>query len=591
MDTDHAERRTEIVRLETRMREDIQALVDREEFPGACQYQVPATDKKWLSEAGEQVRDRLIRELVYPKWIASCERKMGQTVAGLVKSAQFGKAREFLWQHGKTGVGEVDRPVERSRYRLLTEDVNAAEFEYAKKRMSDAYAKAVLGNTIGDFLAAKKTVMEYPRVRYYSEILDGKLDAVRDELVAVHVPREKMPVIMEKTREEIARCFADGRADFKDGEGPDLTMSKERLAEFRGTLVRCGCTAAQADAVTSAFESAVKPLLDAAIREAKGAPSATALGTSTMSERLEAFRAELVGRITRDAVMLLSKAFVTSVSGLVARGDYAKARELALASQPTGDLDIDRGFFSVRMGVLNKIVNPKQCESIISEMERRVDELVRRGEYDEAYVYIGTVKSIDDARYFALLTEALDGVRQSMTGLQIKDAVADKYIQEVKAQVRARLDDRKGDYEPDRRRDLIALHTALKKYERGVMDQFYDHDIAREAMQDVRSGVLRLMKSGERSMTTLEVKDEIRRKKRVLRDRIMPYQRKDRERKQRENESDAWDMLEGRIDKDAQIALAERGSGRKGRYERRARRLYPRHAPVEDSRFGIHPVR
>lgn len=486
-------RREEIARATEKMRTDIEELVLANQYEKACSYPVPMGSDEFVRSAIRRNFEELVGDVVCPAWADYECKCLNEKVSALVSANKFGEAREWIWCLPKTGKPSVDSRVAVERHKLLSGTVNMAELDYARKFMFEQKKKAVEAGTVVEIVNARKAIAGYPQVATYTRKLDEKLREFSEALEMIGVKANQVDYILTGVRRKIADSFVDVRGTFKEKEGPDTTNSFSKWADLKEDLAKYGCSEQQIKEISGSFDSTIKKIVDAAVKEAKGPAVAVELGTSAMKERLERSRNSCLKDLLVKGIAAAQDDLVRETKQLIDEKKFVDARKRILEAKSLGDAQLDFEFYRIRIATLNTLVNPDHSDAIVAEMNAKFDTMLKAAKsnpalYDEAYNYLVSVKGIDDSGSYEKLLEALRSIREGMKSLAITDAAVAGYVDSQVKKTLEKLDVR--EFKVSVERDHSKLAGALNEFARLYGDAVYDALAGRRFAGEIYNAVV-----------------------------------------------------------------------------------------------------
>jgi tetratricopeptide (TPR) repeat protein len=337
----------------------------------------------------------------------------------------------------------------------------------------------------GDMTGGVAWLAAYPYIRTYDAEIDTRFAAVKKEAIAVGVPDSIASSIMldvaTTTAEvEYLACYEDG---YRDNFQPGLQLSDEALrkyekaiADCRETLVRNGCTDANADMLVAKIRNGFDKEFNR-LRADVNNPIFS-LGSNALNARLRALKKKCAIRLV---------AGVASNLVLADKFDAARAaiRDVALS----GDADFDQAVSAARVGVLDTIVNPMQLEARKAEANETIVKFWKLRDYR------GLEKWRDEYPYvhddYPALADAYAAISSAVGALGVEADDAKDYIDGLAVNVRTLIEKLGGTYEPEKKGfDFSQLQKALDSFEKAFIAQYYDTAVA--AM--VRESILKKIK-------------------------------------------------------------------------------------------------
>ena len=479
-------------------------------------------------------------------------------VKKLVADGEFAEAREAIWVAASTKDLELGARVRKAGCELLLGLVNPLNWTAIEKEFADKVKEAKDGASYDDAIAWAEA---YPPIRTYSEVIDKKLDGVKDELEKMGVPAEKIEAVVKETQKatvEVERLASHVDTVTKKVVGevakPELANYKKLLDGYRAALVRNDCTKENADKLVADFDkkaSALIALLSGKAQEKE----VLLLGSNAVNDRLAKLRAKTVETLKSMKYKYVFTDLIAKVSEAVAEGRYADARNVVRDVALVKDTDWDARIFATRVGLLNSVVNPNQCAALLKEIDAKAKELFDAKKYEEFREYAEKYEYVHDT--YQQILDALDQLKAAMVGLTIAQGDAETYLAKLSARIREMLEKRTGSYSAETDKDLSELEKALAELEKGIVAQYYRPADVAKFCQTVKAEILALITKAPDPMTTWELNE-------ALRVRLNKYVAQlDGLIKERDaaNEAERYAKLladiDGEVSFDSQIAMAE----------------------------------
>lgn len=410
--------------------------------------------------------------------------------AALVEKGDFDGAREYVWKIGKNPDPAVEARMLPVKRQLIAEVINPANWKAIEKAFADKVAECL---KTADFAGTLEWIHAYPHVRTYSFAFDDCIDAMAAELVAADAPAEKVDPVKAAARTFLTRLFEDKTIDAAL-EKVSLEKYDAAVAEFRETLKVYGCEDAQIESVIADWamntDAIVKGLVVTVEKR---------LGTTVLNERIDELKktdeAVLIAAWTDDAANKLTM----SVRASVRAKKFADARKAVREVVLIGDIDHDRALYAVRMGLLDAIVNPAQCDFMLKDMKAQVKAFVKADDYKGAKDYLEKYPYIRDK--YEDIAKSLDEVKDTLAKMEVDDDASKAAVADAEKLIQLALDARGGVY-VSKVPTAADLDASLKKLDDAVYAQLVGGNTKLTA--EVRKMLERLI-TDYRNMTTEQV--------------------------------------------------------------------------------------
>lgn len=392
--------------------------------------------------------DDFLKTELYPKMVSDTVAKIDPVVKKCVSTGNFAKARELIWRASTRGIPEVDGPVREKMVEVLQVLVNPTNLQKLEPRFEEVFQKAVDAKDYDGGIAKLEGLCKESIVKEYSELIDKRLAAVRDELQKVGVAEADMQSVIDKqsaliaeaadikdARDEVQKKGAAGAAGLTAEEAkkdPALAEYYRRLEDYHKTLIQFNCRKENADKLVTKLDDDLRALV-ALMRRAAAAKSEAAdgeepesalyLGTRGLNDRIRALasvrieklKALHAAEIQAEYLKRLEAAksgLEAKVRALVAEGKFAEARELIWDSSISGEAQWDADMFELGLSLLRDLVNPGDWARIEKEINAKFGELSATGKFDELEAYLKSYPRIRqhssklDAQLARVRTEA-----------------------------------------------------------------------------------------------------------------------------------------------------------------------------------------
>lgn len=445
-----------------------------------------------LNRRMDALREQLVREL--EKAVAD-SKAMGEELDKALRgdpAKAFAKVVDVL-----SGVEQADASARALAMRKLLTEINPALWEKMEKEIRARVARFAAEGKCAEGI---KWLEKYPGIRTYAEDIDDKFAAVAKAAEGFGVPAATAQNVMDKVAgiaAEMAR-LADYTDKICDEVTPGHRIPAEKLAAFeksvaacRESLIRNGCTVENADKITGAIK--MRFAEEQAIIEADVHTSVFYLGSNALNRRLknlkEACAGELLGRC---------------VSALVVDKRFADARALLRDIPLTGNKDFDGKVYTMRVGVLNTVVNPVQLEMCKTEIRDALAEFWKKGDYRAARKWMDAYPYVHDT--YPDILKAAKAIQDAMENLKIDEPDPEKYMAKVLGKVRDAIEAAKSDYVlPAAKYDLSELERALSLFEQAYVAQYYKEDVVKATRDQILDDVKKFLRKEVVALSTADV--------------------------------------------------------------------------------------
>lgn len=214
---------------------------------------------------------------------------------------------------------------------------------------------------------------------------------------------------------------------------------------------------------------------------------------SNWDESIEKLVQELLAKINGELLKFRCAAIWAEVKAALDQRDFATARKLTATAKPYADEAIRNDILAYRIGILNEIVNPYQCDWTIYQMKSRVATLKESGKENEVGAYLKSVEFVKDD--IPSIEEKVREIKPGLENLYWLDDRIQTYLSQNIAEIQKILDERSvgGEYRDYKEVwDLVDAAVAEMKLYNPTRTE---HEKAWEAS----------MKSVRRVMTTADV--------------------------------------------------------------------------------------
>ena len=434
---------------------------------------------------------------------------MTAKVKQLVKEGKFAEAREVIWKATSTEDLDKNARLRVVGVELLLKLVNPSHWGAIEKEFAAKVKEAKDGASYDE---AIEWVNSYPDIRTYTELIDTKLDMVKEELVKIGIKAENVQPVVDETQKatvEAARLASHVDTVDKiveDGVKLPLDDYQKLLADYRTALVRNDCTEANADKLVEDFKNKIAPQI--AILTGGKTKDVLMLGSNAINDRLAKLRAKTVESLKSMKYKYVFTDLIAKVSEAVTDARYGDARNIIRDVALVKDVDWDARIYATRIGLLNSVVNPNQCAALLKEIDAKAKELFDAQKYEEFREYAENYEYVHDT--YQQIVDALEQLKAAMIGLTIAQKDAEKYIDNLSARIRALLEKRTGAYAAEVDKDLTELEKALAELEKGIVAQYYKPEEVAKFCKVVKAEILALITKAPDPMTTWELNEMLR---------------------------------------------------------------------------------
>lgn len=402
-----------------------------------------------------------LEQNVFPKMVDEKLAKLRPQVEKCVAEGKFATAREWIWRASTSGIPQVDDPVRVAALELMHVKVNPGNWKEVEKKIQAAFDSAMKSKDYDGGIEALKKIGNAEIVREYSQLIDKKLAAIKEELKRLNIDETAMKPIFDKQAAVISA--AEKIIDVCDIEKLGNMTSKERLSEarkdpaladyyrsldaFRKTLILFNCDKQNANSIAINLDTELIALIDM-LRQNGGVlpvgedglpevPKQLLLGTRSLNDRIRAKVAESIHTLasTRDAELLAAAKsdLEAKVRALVAEGKFEEARELIWNSAVTGKADWDSEMFALGLSLLRNVVNPPDWERIEKDILDNFKSITATGDFVKLREFLENYPLI--RQHSVKLCDQLERVRKEAEKLGADSDAAFKAAQEACAMV------------------------------------------------------------------------------------------------------------------------------------------------------------
>ena len=481
---------------------------------------------------------------------------MKAKVAALVADGKFAEAREVVWQAAATGRIEIDTAVFAAGVELLQREVNPKNWIAIEAEIKAVVSEKSAAN---DYDACLEYLKSYPRIRQHSVKLDEQLARVREEAEVLGVDPDAAAKKAQEACDLVAEAqkLVDHLDKIERGEAPseeDKKAYQKELQIYREKLALYHAEPKKVEEIVSR--------LDAALRELMRKPGAAAekllLGTNAVNDRLGKLVAQLIQQVEQQKAAWQQKQFEAQYSDLikrvreaVAKGDFTGAREIIRDEKLVGDPVSDAALYTLRIGLLNSVVNPRQLASLLAEIDEKVKAFIDAEDFKGLKKYVEGYSYVHDD--YAQIRKSLDGVKAAMVGLDLEEPESADYAAKGNAETVAMLEARTGAWKPDF--DFSELEAALTNVATAVKAQYYKPDEVKAFCQKIKDGVVEMLDARFAPLTTKKLND-------TLAQTLAPLAAVADAGIQKQDYLALLEQIDKEVSMDAQIAMAEEAISR-----------------------------
>lgn len=146
---------------------------------------------------------------------------------------------------------------------------------------------------------------------------------------------------------------------------------------------------------------------------------------------------ELLVALKKEQIKWCCNAIWQEVKAALDRRDFVTARKLTSTAKPYNDVEIRDAILMYRIGILNEVINPYQCDSIIFDMRSKVANLKNA---DAIKLYLESVPLVEDD--FSNIYNKVKDISTGLKNLYWYDDRIAEYLEAHIAQARELLDTR-----------------------------------------------------------------------------------------------------------------------------------------------------
>ena len=524
---------------------------------------VTETDEKTFTILGTMAvnkrTDKLVGELtqkVLEAEIKTAIDAMKAKVAALVADGKFAEAREVVWQAAATGRIEIDTAVFAAGVELLRREVNPKNWIAIEAEIKAVVSEKSAAN---DYDACLEYLKSYPRIRQHSVKLDEQLARVREEAEVLGVDPDAAAKKAQEACDLVAEAqkLVDHLDKIERGEAPseeDKKAYQKELQIYREKLALYHAEPEKVEEIVSRLDAALRELM----RKPGTPEERLVLGTNAVNDRLGKLVAQLIQQVEQQKAAWQQKQFEAQYSDLikrvreaVAKGDFTGAREIIRDEKLVGNPVSDAALYTLRIGLLNSVVNPRQLASLLAEIDEKVKAFIDAEDFKGLKKYVEGYSYVHDD--YAQIRKSLDGVKAAMVGLDLEEPDSADYTANVNAETVAMLEARTGAWKPDF--DFSELEAALTNVATAVKAQYYKPDEVKSFCQKIKDGVVEMLDARFAPLTTKKLNG-------TLAQALAPLAAVADAGIQKQDYLALLEQIDKEVSMDAQIAMAEEAISR-----------------------------
>ncbi len=434
-------------------------------------------------------------------------------VAKLTRAKKFVEARELIWASiypaTNTVLSAYLRPIGQE---LMQTCVNPANWNYVENSISNKVAAFVKE---GAYTNAVAWLEKYPLIKVYAGDVDAKLGAAASEAVRLGVDVKTVSPAVESNEEKTTEVenIVDRTDETKDrlipGRKVKLDRFNELLVEYRAVLLKNDCTTNNADMLVAEFREAMAPhfksLSEGAVEQVLH------LGCNGLNERIKALVVEKVEEVKRlEAYEAEMQAriddLVKRVIALVKEEQFTEAREVIRDVELVKNAKWDAKMYAARIGLLNSIVNPRQCEKLVAEIEQKAKSFIEAEDYEGLKAFAENYPYVHDT--YQHIMAALEQIKSAMLEMPIREPKTVAYVEELTKRLNEIMEKRASALEYNH--DYTALEKALQELQQSYIDQHYNEDSAKSVCDCIRSEVKAMLGKELEPLTTWEMNESLK---------------------------------------------------------------------------------
>jgi hypothetical protein len=445
-------------------------------------------------------------------------------IAKLTSAGKFVEARELIWASiypaTNTVLSTYLRPIGKD---LMQTCVNPANWNYVENSISNKVSAFVKD---GAYTNAVAWLEKYPLVKVYAGEVDAKLGAAASEAarLGVDVKAVSPAVDLNKEKTTEADNIVDRTDETKDrlipGRKVKLDRFNELLAEYRAVLLKNDCTTNNADMLVAEFREAMAPhftsLSEGTVEQV------LYLGCNGLNDRIKALVASKIDEVKRLEDEAKAKAeelakyeaemqariddLVKRVIALVKEEKFTEAREVIRDVELVKNAKWDAKMYAARIGLLNSIVNPRQCEKLVAEIEKKAKSFIEAEDYEGLKAFAENYPYVHDT--YQHIMAALEQIKSAMLEMPIREPKTVAYVEELTKRLNEVMEKRAGALEYNH--DFTALEKALQELQQSYIEQHYNENSAKSVCDCIRSEVKAMLGQELEPLTTWEMNESLK---------------------------------------------------------------------------------
>ena len=445
-------------------------------------------------------------------------------VAKLTSAGKFVEARELIWASiypaTNTVLSTYLRPIGKD---LMQTCVNPANWNYVENSISNKVSAFVKD---GAYTNAIAWLEKYPLVKVYAGEVDAKLGAAASEAARLGVDVKAVSPAVDSNKEKTTEAdnIVDRTDETKDrlipGRKVKLDRFNELLAEYRAVLLKNDCTTNNADMLVAEFREAMAShftnLSEGTVEQV------LYLGCNGLNDRIKALVASKIDEVKRLEEEAKAKAeelakyeaemqariddLIKRVIALVKEEKFTEAREAIRDVELVKNAKWDAKMYAVRIGLLNSIVNPRQCESLSVEIAQKVKTSFDNEDYEGLKAFVDSYPYVRDT--YQHILDALEQIKSAMLETPIREPKTVAYVEELTKRLNNIMEKRVGAL--DYNHDFTALEKALQELQQSYIEQHYNEASAKAVCASIRDEVKALLGKELEPLTTWEMNERLR---------------------------------------------------------------------------------
>lgn len=510
-----------------------------------------------------------------PSDLVFCGEVFSGIVRSLVAQREYVAAREFIWAvcypKNHTVLTRYLEPIGKD---LMNTCVNPANWADIEKSISNEVSGFVKKE---DYANAVAWLEKYPLIKVYAGEVDAKLGAAAAEAVKLGVDGKVVAPAVGSNEEKTAEAanIADRTDKIKDRVIPGRKIKLDRfnalLAEYRSVLLKNGCTANNADMLVAEFRDAMTPhfkgLSEGSVEQVLH------LGCNGLNDRIKALVAAKIGEIKGLEAEAKVKAeeiakynaemqsriddLIKRVVALVKEESFTEAREVIRDVELVKDAKWDAKMYATRIGLLNSIVNPRQCEKLSAEINQKIKEFYDNEDYEGLKAFVQGYPFVRDT--YQQILDAIEQIKSAMLEMPIREPDTVAYVEDLAKRLNEVMDKRLGALDYDH--DFTALEKALQEIQQSYIKQHYNEASAKSVCDCIRAEVKAMLGKELEPLTTWEMNERLAAllafSTKGLDEKIALQKAQKAEEEAAKAYSDLLAAIDAEVSFDAQIAMAE----------------------------------